>query len=398
MNFNLPSILDYDIDGLVIKQDRISEDEWEHPKTQIAWKFPNQYKSTILRDVIWQYKGNRITPVGIFDAINLGGATVTKATLNNIELIEEMGLKIGAKIEVCRANEVIPKIQSVLEPGAIDITPPTICPICNAEIIREGKFFYCSNQECDSKQTRKIMDWLTAHSSKGIAQETVDLLYENGCFDSLYTFLQIPERPLLIDFISNNLEGFGERKCEILINEINKTKNTTILKFMDGLGFKDMGKKKWQSILEFLINDKYTNKISIISFLNYIGISNNCIVIPGIAEETNRKIKESYEKNKDSIDDLLRIVKVEDYKIQKEESYMKLNGKSFCFTGALETMKRAEAQALVEKAGGTNKSGVSAGLDYLVTNELSDSVKSKKAIELGITVINEEDFLGMINL
>ena len=388
--------LDYDIDGLVIKTNKVMNDEWEHPKFQIALKFPNQYKSTILRDVIWQYKGNRITPVGIFDPIELAGATVSRATLNNIELIEEMGLKIGSKIEVCRANEIIPKIQSVLIPGTISILPPSKCPVCHSKIIRDGKYFYCSNNDCDSKATNKIIKWLEAHGCKGIALSTIESLYENDIITSLTDFLTLPE-----DNPYFEIEGFGDRKKEILFGEIRKNRNTTILKFMDGLDFKDMGTKKWSLILNYITNELNEKTISIIQFLNYIGLSNNLVVIKGIADETNKKIKESYNKNIELIHNLLEIVNVEDYKIIKKENNMKeskVTGKSFCFTGKLNTMERADAQSLVELSGGINKSGVTSSLNYLVTNELSSSTKSKKAIELGITVINEEEFLEMLKI
>jgi DNA ligase (NAD+) len=387
-------LLDYDIDGLVIKTNKVlkeKEDDWSHPKHQIAFKFPNQYKATYLREVVWQYKGNRISPVGIVDPVQLAGATVTRVSLNNIDFINDLKLKINSKVEITRANEVIPKIQSVLEEGDKEIEMPTKCPTCNSNVIQDGKFFYCSNEECSSKTVRKILKWLQAHDAKGIAQSTIESLFEEQMFQDLPMFL---DYKLWLDYVKD-LEGFGSRKAEIIKTEIDKTLHTTILKFMDALDFTDMGERKWKAILDYFAEKYIGENITIEMFLSLLK-TYELMLIEGIAEETKRKIKDSLKDKEELINDLLTIVKVEDYKKETNMSG-ELSGMSFCFTGKLETMKRPEAQKLVEENGGINKSGVSNDLTYLVTNDsTSGSAKNKDAEQKGVKLINEEQFLKMI--
>ena len=382
--------LEYDIDGLVIKSIMPQNTgDWRYPTDCIAFKFPNKEAVTTLVGVEWNYEGSRISPIAILHPVNLMGVTISRATLNNIEFIREMGLKIGDTVKLVRANDVIPLITGVDEHrGIVEIKVPATCPTCGSPTVIDRKFVFCSNENCDSKVIRKIMKWFEAHDSKGIAEETVTKIYEAGMFQDLFSFLNIATLAGTVGF-EPNVEGIGDKKWKLLKTEIEKTLKTDVVTFFDGLGFSDVGRKRIEAIYTVAKNNGFNSVPDFVTFL----LTYDLTAISGIGSEISANIKTQVKKNGTLIHQLLEMVKI---KSPAEPTGSSLGGKSFCFTGALNTMKRTEAEELVVKNGGTVKS-VTKGLTYLVTNDKnSGSSKNVKAQSLGVTIIDENEFLAMI--
>lgn len=389
--------LDYDIDGLVIKQFNIDiNDEWERPKKQIAWKFPNKYASSIITDIEWSISGDRLTPVAIFEPIEFKDCTVSRASLNNANLAKSLGVGIGAKVKVSRRNDVIPQIDEVLIEGN-ELIIPNECPICGGKIIQERDtvFVICSNENCIQKKVREINKWLVTHDTKGISEKTIEKLLEHKIINGLPSFLSIPNNDKL-QILITNLEGFGNQKLQILIDVINKTLITNISNVLTSLDINGCSRRNLDKLFQAIFNNGY-DKIDFETFIDFIYNKMPNINITDFGEKRKTQIIEDFS-NKIG---LLYNILLSDIKVEMIQKPTKSDNKnkdiSFCFTGKLEKVSRKEAQNMVNDKGYTVKSGVSKGLTYLVTNTPdSGSSKNKKAEKLGTKLITEQQFLSII--
>jgi DNA ligase (NAD+) len=397
--------LDYDIDGLVIKSiEKDSSDDWKYPKSQIAWKFPHQTTETILRDVVWQVSGDRVTPVAVFDPVDLAGVTISRASLHNMEYIKRLNVRIGDKIEITRRNDVIPQVERVLiSNGGNEITAPEKCPMCGKHVafdknINEDDMAWlvCTNTDCPAKVLKNIIKWLEVHDTKGVAEKMVETLFNHSVFYSLPDFLQLAGIDSVKEKNILSIEGMGEAKLQILQEQIKKTINCDLISFFGGLNVSGFGRRMWERIIKYLQIEKDTVTVNdVIDFIS-LPYMKGLGHIEGFAE-TNTKELQSYIKTHTTyINEMINIVKPQDYSKPSLTSE-NLKGKSFCFTGELTAMPRKEAQDAVLRNGGEIKSSVTKGLTYLVTNDPnSGSTKNKKAQALGTTIIGEVEFLKLI--
>lgn len=387
--------LDYDIDGLVIKQNILEDDDWKNPEYQIAFKFPHQAKTSYIKDIEISTRGGHICPVAIIDPVEIAGVTVSRVGLNNFKFCQDRNIGIGAKVQVTRRNDVIPYIEEVLVKGK-DIQIPTHCPVCNSPLELESDeslYYTCSNIDCKCKLIRHIMKWMTAHNSKGIAAATIELLIDNNIINSFEDFITLSYNKHSWNNILN-IQGFGESKLNTLISEIEKTSNTTWINFLVGIDISYIGKSMLEKIL-----DKIPKLDDISDFEKFI-YSPEIYKVDGFANENVIRLRSGFDKNKKKINTLIKSgVKIEKFVNDKVDSSLQfLSGISFCFTGSLETMGRTEAEKLVKKYGGDIK-GVSKKLTYLVTNDVnSGSSKNEKARELGVKVIDEVKFLEILRI
>lgn len=386
--------LDWDIDGLVIKTNEIQDDKWDLPERARAYKFPHEKGITKLLDVIWQDSGGRISPVAILEPIMIGGVTISRATLNNLDFISNLNVKINDFVIVSRRNDVIPCIEGVsisAKDGKV-IKPPTHddegFPIIH-ETNSEGKelvYLISTNPNSKQKKIREILHWYKAHDAKGIAEETIDLLLTEKIVKSLPEFYDLG---LNGNVNLTNLDGFGAGKFKILNKATLLTSNTNIIKFMEGIDISGFGSSRFEAILEY--NNK---KIDISSFLSLCSDINYISQIPGFGINTAKSLEKSIKEKNKLIQDMLTRIKVDDWTPEKKAS-TKINGLSFCFTGEM-TYNRDELEKSVKKNGGL-VAGVSKKLDYLVVNDLnSSSNKNQKAIQLNIKRISEQEYLNMI--
>jgi DNA ligase (NAD+) len=395
--------LDYDIDGLVIKYVKKRKDEWKYPKFQIAWKFPHQSAETIIRNIEWQVSGDRVNPVAILDPVEVAGVTVSKASLHNVEYIKNLGLCFGDKVEITRRNDVIPQIERVLVKSGCQAFPiPTNCPCCGGKLSfdknineEDMAWMVCTNPSCSAKLLKNVLKWLEVHDTKGVAEKTIETLFNHTIFTSLVEFIELSNPNPLKEKTILGIEGMGDSKFEILKEQIQKTLNCDLILFFAGLNAPGFGKRMWERIIKYLQIEKDTVSVNdVIDFIN-LPYAKGLGHIEGFAELSTKELQVFINNNQRLINKMVEIVQPRDYSKPSLTSE-KLKGKSFCFTGEL-SMSRKDAQDSVLKNGGEVKSSVTKGLTYLVTNDPnSGSTKNKKAHQLGTQVIGEKEFLELI--
>jgi DNA ligase (NAD+) len=392
---NKRKLLDYDIDGLVIKQNVLEDDKWDYPELSIAYKFPNETAITILKDVVWNDTGGRISPIGLLEPVLIGGITVSRATLNNIDYIKTLGIKIGDTVVISRRNDVIPAIERVeYSNDGEEITPPTHdeegFPIVREQNI-EGKelvYLVSTNPNSKSKRIRTILSWLESHEIKGIAEATVISIIDSGIAKDLPSFYDVcingDERLL-------DIEGFGMTMFKNLRKALLQTSNTTLLKFLNGLNLSGIGEKRLETILSHI-----NKETSLDSFIEYVKNTQYTSNIGGFCNNLASTLKNNILKIEPLIDEMKTRVIINNWNPDKIIEHSSIAGKSFCFTGKM-SHERGDLEKMVKKHGGI-VSGVNKNLNYLVTDEPnSGSSKNKKADQLGITKITEKQFLELIN-
>lgn len=388
--------INWDIDGLVVKTNIIKyDDDWKHPKNKIAIKFPHQRKPSTIIDIIWNMSGSHITPIAVFEPIDFDGVMVQKASLSNPIEAARKGVGIGAKVEITRRNDVIPYVEEVLIKGQ-KLEIPSECPCCQAKTEYEKNvngdelvYLICSNDNCVSKLNRVIKKWFAAHDSKGVGDSFIEALINNDIVKNLNDLLRIPSNINAQKQIVQ-LNGMGEQKLNVLIDNIEKTLHTNILKFFAGLGINNAGRRIFEKIINGYSKINANHNINdIFGYINSDEI-NNCSGLGNIMIKTIRKF---LDKNEDMINLMLDVVNIE--KNEKSQIEQTFDNVSFCFTGKLNEIKRKDAEKMVKEKGG-DISGVNKNLNYLVTNSPEGNTsKNKKANNLGIKIITEVMFLDM---
>jgi DNA ligase (NAD+) len=380
--------LEYDIDGLVVKGDRIDREDASklRPELQIAFKFSPEEAVTTLREVEWSESGATVTPIGIVEPVRLAGTTVQRANLANPDMIRSMDLRIGSKVVITKRGEIIPKIESLVEnpPDAVQIEIPTHCSLCSAELIDEGTSLYCPNPACPGKAYHRLEKWLSVIDIKDLGSALLKRLFDSGKVTRIPDLYRLSVQDLLA------FERMGEKSAQKIIRNVHARNEVSLSDFIAGFDIEGIG---------VLMADKLIAAgIDTLDKL-FAASPSDFEKIDGFAEITAR-----------SLYDGLRVVE-KDMRELVEQGYVRIlpaarssgeeaagiAGKSFCFTGELESIKRSEAEKLVRAAGGTVKSSVTKDLDYLVTNDpTSGSEKNRKAQEFSIPVIDERQFLALL--
>lgn len=377
--------LDILIDGMVIKvneydvREKIGYTE-KFPKWAIAYKFEAQELTSIVKDIIWQVgRTGKLTPVCIIEPIELAGATVTRATLNNYDDIIRKDVAIGSRVFVRRSNEVIPEILGVAEhcDNSKRIEKPVICPCCHTPLIYEDVNIYCPNDMCPDRIIGKITHFASRNAMN------IDGLSEKTSLSLLNT-LGISDVSQLYHLNANDLsvlEGFKSKKINNMLESIEKSKNCTLDKFIYALGINGVGVKTAKDIAK--------------TFKNLDNIKNATVEdltsIKDVGEIIAKNIVEYFAdtKNVKLVDDLIDAgIKI------KYESNVNLQsvftGKTIVITGTLDGITRPEMQELLEKLGANVASSISSKTDYLLCGENAGS-KLAKAKSLGINIISLED-------
>ena len=384
--------LDFDIDGLVIKENVINEEDAKRarPDRQIAFKFSLEEAISVLREVEWSINGGTYTPVAIFDEVELNGTTVQRASLANPDTMKNLGIKIGSKVVVVKRGEIIPKIESVLHDETCkesEIVIPSNCETCGSSLVNEGTRLYCPNKSCSKRVLHQLLKWVQVVDIRDLGETLVNSLFEKKVVQSISDIYKLNVETLT-PFFLNEESIAAEKKslgAEKVIKSIENHKNISLEAFVAGFDIEGIGETTVEKLvsagfnsLEKLLNASVDEVASVYGFAEIM------------AKTFVNGLKENAEEMK-----ILSSIYVN---IIKKESGA-LRGKSFCFTGELLTMKRADAENLVKNAGGSCKSSVTKDLSYLVTNDTtSGSSKNVKAAKLGIPIISEKEFLQMINV
>lgn len=383
--FSLP----YDIDGVVIKVDSLSQREMlgstaKTPKWAVAYKFPPEEKTTKLLDVeINVGRTGVVTPVAVFEPILLAGTTVSRATLHNQDLIDEKDVNIGDIITVRKAGDIIPEVVNVsqkLSSGSFKL--PSVCPVCGAKTIREEgeSALRCPNVDCPAQIFRSIVHFASksAMSIDGLGPAIVETLISNGLIKSVADLYLIKKEDLLA------LENFKDKSAENLLSSIKKSKDNPLDRLIVGLGIRNIGSAAARLLCEKFgtLDDILAADEAEISAIDGFGDI--------MAQNVYRTLKEPH------VIELLNRLKEYGlntvYKSQVKDN--RFEGKTFVLTGTLPTLKRSEAKAIIEKFGGKASGSVSKNTDYVLAGEEAGS-KLTKAENLGIKIIHEAEFLKM---
>lgn len=384
--------LDFDIDGLVIKENVIDKEDAKRtrPDKQIAFKFSLEEAISVLREVEWSINGGTYTPVAIFDEVELNGTTVQRASLANPDTMKNLGIKIGSKVVVVKRGEIIPKIESVLHDETCkesEIVIPSNCETCGTSLINEGTRLYCPNKNCSKRVLHQLLKWVQVVDIRDLGETLVNFLFEKKVVQSISDIYKLNVETLT-PFFLNEESIAAEKKslgAEKVIKSIENHKNISLEAFVAGFDIEGIGETTVEKLvaagfnsLEKLLNTSVDEIATVYGFAEIM------------AKTFVNGLKENAEEMKNLSSTYVNIIK-------KEAGA--LSGKSFCFTGELVTMKRADAENLVKNAGGSCKSSVTKDLSYLVTNDTSSgSSKNVKAAKLGIPIISEKEFLQMINV
>ena len=388
---NLP----YEIDGIVIKVNSYSLQEeigytQKSPRWATAFKFPEEELATKLLDVELSVgRTGIITPVAQLDPIVISGSTVSKASLHNKDVIDELDIHIGDMVIVKKAGEIIPKVVRVLKELRLENSEkyimPNRCPSCNSELVskKDDSFIRCVNPDCPEQNIRKIIHFASrdALNIEGLGDKVVATLYEQGIISHTIDLFSL-EREKLID-----LDRMGEKSVDNLLTAIENSKNSTLDKVIYALGILNVGKKAAKILSEKYLNLTTLMTATVDELINLpdIGLITAESVIDFLSNEINIKF----------INDLISIGMNPQYEVQKIEDDNIFNGKTIVLTGKLVELTRNEAKEYLEKLGAKVTGSVTTKTDLVLAGEKAGS-KLVKAEQLGIKVISEEEFISML--
>lgn len=381
--------LDYDIDGLVIKERRIDTEDSKRarPDRQIAFKFSLEEAVSTLRKVIWNENGATYTPVAVFDEVELNGTKVTRASLANPDTMKSLGLKLGCKVVVVKRGEIIPKIENAIHETPeeeTEIEIPCTCSSCHSTLVNEGSRLYCPEKTCSKRIFHQLTKWVLCADIRDLGDTLLENLFKSGKVRSISDIYRLTESDLVPFFlnsesIKNEKESLGAKK---VFASIQAHRELSLASFLAGFDIEGFG----ETMVEKLVQEGYTTLSSILSLSE-----ENISSIYGFAEKSAHDFVQGLNENREEM-----VLLSEQFVRIKNIEAGSLTGLSFCFTGELKTMKRQDAEKLVKELGGSAKSSVTKDLSYLVTNDTeSGSSKNVKARSLGIKIINEEEFLKL---
>jgi len=390
-------IADNDIpsDGLVLLLDDIALGERlgstaKFPRNAMAFKWSDERQTTKLKYIEWSpSRTGLINPVAVFEPVELEGTTVSRASLHNVSIFEELMLGVGDEISVYKANMIIPQVYENLTKSNTEKVPK-ICPACGKDTTikkdNESKVLLCTNPDCQVKHIKQyaLMASRDALNIDGLSESTLEKFLSKGFIKSDSDLFHLDK---FKDEIIN-MDGFGKRSYEKLISALDEAKNTTVSRFLYSLGISGIGSANAKMIAKYFDND--IDRIISAS-------KDDLLEIEGIGEVLANSIADFFrsEKNIENVESLRKILKFE-----KEESVGgdKLSGKVCVITGSLQHFSnRNELKELIEKNGGKVSGSVSSKTNYLINNDTaSNSSKNKKAKELGVEIISEEDFLKLL--
>lgn len=377
--------LNYDIDGLVIKGTQIDLEDMKRakPMKQIAFKFEPEEIGTTLVDVEWSISGHNYTPVAIVECIKLMGTNVSRASLANPNLIKELDLKIGSEVMISKRGDIIPKIERVIKTplDAREIPIPTTCETCKTHLINEGTRLYCPNEECPKRAYYRLVRWIRTLGVKHFSEK----LMLRPLFDS-FKVRKIADLYSLRIIDLTQFEGVKETSAKKALDNLFVVTEISLAKFIGGFAIENIGEDLTQRIVDAGFDTLEKIKNASVYQLSQV---------EGFADITAHQLLEGVNNIYPKMKAVLDTNKI---KIEEKNMSDKLMGKSFCFTGKLETMKRAEAEQLVKDHGGLTRNSVSSNLSHLVTNSTEPTAKYVKAQEQKNTkIITEEEFLKMVN-
>ncbi|MBR1815463.1 MAG: NAD-dependent DNA ligase LigA [Lachnospiraceae bacterium] len=385
---------DFPSDGLVLSFDDIAYGKSlgrtaKFPRDSIAFKWADEEAETIIRSVEWSpSRTGLINPIAVFDAVELEGTSVSRASIHNVSIVKQLELGIGDTIKVYKANMIIPQISENITKSN-NLTIPDMCPACSGKTVLKDEngveTLYCPNPDCPAKSIKLFTHFVSRNAMNidGMSEATLQKFLDKGFLVELYDIYHIDRyEEEIVD-----MDGFGRKSYDNMIESINTSRNTDLARVLYGIGIINVGNATAKLICKFFKNDidKIINATED-EFSEIEGIGE--VIAEGIvtyfADAENVRVLRAI------LDEVNIIEEVND----KEQD---LEGKTFVITGSLESFaNRDELKKLIEDRGGKVAGSVSSKTDYLINNDVtSNSSKNKKAKDLGIPIISEEDFLKL---
>ncbi len=385
------SSLPFDIDGAVIKTDSFAQraeigSTAKFPRWALAFKYPPEEKETTVVDIeIAVGRTGVLTPTAVFEPVLVAGSTVSRATLHNQDFIDEKDIRLGDRVVIRKAGDIIPEVIRVVShaENSEKFLLPSVCPSCGAKVIREEDeaAVRCVNPECPAQLLRNLIHFCSrdAMDIEGMGDTVLEKLVSNGLLSKASEIYTLKKE----DFMT--LEGFKDKSSQNLVDAVEKSKQNDLAKLVFALGIRHVGQKAGKILaehfetMENLMNASLEQLTAIEGFG---GIMAQSVVDFFALEQSRREIEAlaAYGVNMTS---------------QKEKIDNRFEGKTFVLTGTLPTYSRNEASEIIEKFGGKTASSVSKKTSYVLAGEEAGS-KLVKAQTLGVTIINEDEFNEMI--
>lgn len=384
---------DYPSDGLVLMYDDIAYgislgSTAKFPRNGIAFKWEDEQAETTLKYIEWSpSRTGLINPVAVFEPVELEGTTVTRASVHNVSIVEQLALHSGDRIKVYKANMIIPQIsENLTQTGNIDV--PDTCPACghNTEIRNDNgiKTLYCPNKQCPAKNIKAFTLFVSRNAMNidGLSEETLEKFIDAGYireFADIYRISRYREE-------ITNTSGFGEKSYDNLITSLNKSRNVELHALIYSLGIPNIGVANAKLICKYFDNDLKKIRHATVEEL---------VKIDGIGDKMAEKFTEYFsdKENVEKLDRLLQEVTIKNPEVNHNAQNME--GLNFVVTGSVNHFaNRNEVKEYIEQRGGKVTGSVTSKTNYLINNDImSNSSKNKKAKELGIEIITEEQFI-----
>ncbi|MEC7720315.1 MAG: NAD-dependent DNA ligase LigA, partial [Candidatus Thermoplasmatota archaeon] len=418
---------DWEIDGIVIKLDRLSKRELlgmtaHHPRWALAWKFPPEEAISILMDVEWQTgRTGNVTPVSKVAPVTVSGVTVESTTLHNKGEVERLGIMLGDRVKVVRRGDVIPKITEVLGTAQesdmsgrkhADGTPfdeplplrtaviiPTHCPRCDSTLVEDGAFIRCMDLNCPSRLERTILYWCRHLEMDGIGEKLAEQLCSTGMVNSLADLYALTLRDIA------SLDRMAEKSAGNVIDELEASRSMTLSTFLAALGMPRIGPEIANSIataigsLENLLElvrrrDEEPGQDEEGKTMKHNEAISHLVAIEGVGETVARLLLDGLSIRMEIVSALSEELDISDE--VAETNTGPLEGQTFCITGTL-SRPRKEIALSIKSMGGKVVSSVSGKLDYLVSGDSAGS-KLDKAERLGVKVLNETELSELVKI
>jgi len=386
--------LDYEIDGVVLKVDDMDACEElgstsRAPRWAFAYKFPARKEETTVRDIVVQVgRTGRLTPVALMDPVEVGGVTVSRASLHNPSLIADLGVDVGDRVRIKRAGDVIPDVVEVLDDdGDGHFEFPETCPACDSPVERDGPMAFCTGGlTCPAQRERSVEHYASrdALDIEGLGEKAVQQLLDAGLVSDPADLYELTVAAL------TDLEGWGETSARNLVTEMEAAREPPLVDFLVALGIPDVGTVTARNLAR-----EFGTFEAILDAADD-GDTDAFEAVPDVGPTVARSIVEFFEGegNRAVIDRLLDHV---DPQAAEETGGDALEGQTFVFTGSLDGYTRSDAQELVERNGGSATSSVSGNTDYLVLGDNPGQRKQDDAEEHDVETLNEDEFEELLD-
>ena len=386
--------LTFGIDGAVVKVDdlnlrKIMGTTSKVPKWAIAYKYPPERKETILKDITFQVgRTGVITPMAILEPVKVAGSTISKTTLHNEDFVKEKGLKIGDRVIIQKAGDVIPEIVEAVVSKRTgeekDFEMPKVCPVCGAEAVREEgeAAVRCTGIECPAKLYRNLVHFVSreAMNIDGLGENIIGVLLEKKMISNIADIYDLKFEDIA------SLKKNGKKFAQNLIDSINASKENDLYRLITAFGIRHVGVKAAKILA------KTYNNIDNLAEADVENLSQVEDIGPIVANSIREFFEQ--EQTKDLIS-RLKQAGVNTQRLKEDDEDVRFTGKTFVLTGSLENFSREEASNIIEKFGGKTSSSVSKKTSYVLAGEDAGS-KLTKAQNLGVTIITEQEFADMI--